>query len=46
MDGEYILEKFRGKMDLEKELKITNILGLLNLYAGNLNQAEYYLKEA
>jgi tetratricopeptide (TPR) repeat protein len=45
MDGEYILEKFRGKLDLEKELKITNILGLLNLYAGNLNQAEYYLKE-
>jgi tetratricopeptide (TPR) repeat protein len=45
MDGEYILEKFRGKMDLETELKIINILGLLNLYAGNLNQAEYYLKE-
>jgi tetratricopeptide (TPR) repeat protein len=45
MDGEYILEKFRGKMDLEEELKITNILGILNLYAGNLNQAEYYLKE-
>jgi len=45
MDGEYILEKFRGKLDLEEELKITNILGLLNLYAGNLNQAEYYLKE-
>jgi len=45
MDGEYILEKFRGKLDLEKELKITNILGLLNLCAGNLNQAEYYLKE-
>jgi len=45
MDGEYILEKFRGKLDLEKELKITNILGLLNLYSGNLNQAEYYLKE-
>jgi tetratricopeptide (TPR) repeat protein len=45
MDGEYILEKFRGKLDLEKELKITNILGLLNLDAGNLNQAEYYLKE-
>jgi tetratricopeptide (TPR) repeat protein len=45
MDGEYILEKFRGKLDLEKELKIINILGLLNLYAGNLNQAEYYLKE-
>jgi hypothetical protein len=45
MDGEYILEKFRGKLDLEKELKITNILGLLNLYAGNLNQAEYYFKE-
>jgi len=44
-DGEYILEKFRGKLDLEKELKITNILGLLNLDAGNLNQAEYYLKE-
>jgi tetratricopeptide (TPR) repeat protein len=44
-DGEYILEKFRGKLDLEKELKITNILGLLNLYAGNLNQAEYYFKE-
>ena len=45
MDGEYILEKFRGKLDLEKELKIINILGLVNLYAGNLNQAEYYLKE-
>jgi len=45
MDGEYILEKFRGKMDLETELNITRILGLLNLYAGNLNQAEYYLKE-
>jgi tetratricopeptide (TPR) repeat protein len=45
MDGEYILEKFRGKMDLETELKIINILGLLNLYAGNLNQAEYYLRE-
>ncbi len=45
MDGEYILEKFRGKLDLEEELKITNTLGLLNLYAGNLNQAEYYLKE-
>jgi tetratricopeptide (TPR) repeat protein len=45
MDGEYILEKFRGKLDLEEELKITNILGALNLYAGNLNQAEYYLKE-
>jgi tetratricopeptide (TPR) repeat protein len=45
MDGEYILEKFRGKLDLEKELKITNFLGLLNLYSGNLNQAEYYLKE-
>jgi tetratricopeptide (TPR) repeat protein len=44
MDGEYILEEFRGKLDLETELKITNILGLLNLYAGNLNQAEYYLK--
>jgi len=45
MDGEYILEKFRGKMDLETELKIINILGLLNLYLGNLNQAEYYLRE-
>jgi tetratricopeptide (TPR) repeat protein len=45
MDGEYILEKFRGKLDLEEELKITNTLGLLNLYSGNLNQAEYYLKE-
>jgi len=45
MDGEYILEKFRGKLDLEEELKIINILGLLNLYSGNLNQAEYYLKE-
>jgi tetratricopeptide (TPR) repeat protein len=45
MDGEYILEEFRGKLDLETELKITNILGLLNLYAGNLNQAEYYLRE-
>ncbi len=45
MDGEYILEKFMGKMDLEMELKIINILGLLNLYAGNLNQAEYYLRE-
>jgi tetratricopeptide (TPR) repeat protein len=45
MDGEYILEKFRGKMDLETELEIINILGLLNLYAGNLNQAEYYLRE-
>jgi tetratricopeptide (TPR) repeat protein len=44
-DGEYILEKFRGKLDLEEELKITNILGVLNLYAGNLNQAEYYFKE-
>lgn len=32
-------------MDLETELKIINILGLLNLYAGNLNQAEHYLKE-
>ncbi|MFZ8832841.1 MAG: tetratricopeptide repeat protein, partial [Candidatus Caldipriscus sp.] len=45
MDGEYILEKFRGKMDLGTELKIINILGLLNLYAGNLNQAEYYFKD-
>jgi tetratricopeptide (TPR) repeat protein len=45
MDGEYILEKFRGKLDLEEDLKIINILGLLNLYAGNLNQAEYYLRE-
>jgi hypothetical protein len=45
MDGEYILEKFRGKMDLETELKITNFLGLLNLYLGNFNQAEYYLRE-
>jgi tetratricopeptide (TPR) repeat protein len=45
MDGEYILEKFRGKLDLEEELKITNILGALNLYAGNFNQAEYYFKE-
>jgi tetratricopeptide (TPR) repeat protein len=45
MDGEYILEKFRGKLDLEEELKLTNFLGLLNLYAGNLNQAEYYFKE-
>jgi tetratricopeptide (TPR) repeat protein len=45
MDGEYILEKFRGKMDLEMELKVINILGLLNLYLGNLNQAEYYLRE-
>jgi tetratricopeptide (TPR) repeat protein len=45
MDGEYILEKFRGKLDLEEELKIINFLGLLNLYAGNLNQAEYYFKE-
>ena len=32
-------------MDLEEELKITNTLGLLNFYAGNLNQVEYYLKE-
>jgi len=32
-------------LDLEEELKITNTLGLLNFYAGNLNQAEYYLKE-
>ncbi len=45
MDGEYILEKFRGKLDLEEKLKINNTLGLLNLYSGNLNQAEYYLKE-
>lgn len=45
MDGEYILEKFRGKMDLETELKVINILGLLNLYLGNLNKAEYYLRE-
>jgi len=30
---------------LETELKIINILGLLNLYAGNLNQAEYYFKD-
>jgi len=45
MDGEYILEKFRGKLDLEEELKITNFLGVLNLHAGNFNQAEYYFKE-
>jgi len=32
-------------LDLEEELKITNTLGLLNFYAGNLNQVEYYLKE-
>jgi len=31
LDGEYILEKFKGKLDLETELKITNILGILNL---------------
>jgi tetratricopeptide (TPR) repeat protein len=45
MDGEYILEKFRRKLDLETELEFINILGLLNLYLGNLNQAEYYLRE-
>ena len=41
MDGEYIL----GKLDLETELKITNILGILNLYSENYTYAEYYLRE-
>ena len=45
LDGEYILEKFKGKLDLETELKITNILGILNLYSENYTYAEYYLRD-
>ena len=45
LDGEYILEKFKRKLDLETELKITNILGILNLYSENYTYAEYYLRD-
>ncbi len=44
-EAEYFLENFMGRIDLETELRIKNIMGLLHLALGNFNQAEYIFKE-
>ncbi len=44
-EAEYFLENFKGRIDLETELRIKNILGNFYIFLGNFNQAEYIFKE-